>query len=75
MLLKLLSNSEISDVDFYFEPMCGDSGLSIGYAMSHYGMRGGVPEPLGTTFLHGDVYENNHVGEEESKGHCKTPLW
>ena len=27
------------DVDFYFEPMCGDSGLSIGYAMSHYAMK------------------------------------
>lgn len=54
------------DVDFYFEPMCGDSGLSIGYAMSHYAMKGGVPEPLGTTFLHGEVYENNHVGEEKN---------
>ena len=46
--------------------MCGDSGLSIGYVMSHYAMRGGVPEPLGTTFLHGDVYENNHVGEKKN---------
>jgi len=63
------------DVDFYFEPMCGDSGLSIGYAVNHYFLEeidftdcpcGGLPEPLGTTFLHGEVYENNYVGEKKN---------
>ena len=63
------------DVDFYFEPMCGDSGLSIAYAMNHYFLEnvdfadcpcGGVPEPLGTTFLHGEVYKNDYVGEKKN---------
>jgi carbamoyltransferase len=63
------------DVEFYFEPMCGNSGLSIGYAMSHYFLEhidfpdcpcGGIPEPLETTFLHGEVYENNYVGDKKN---------
>ena len=55
------------DVDFYFEPMCGDSGLSIGYAMDYYSRTDDrIPEPLGTTFLPGEVYENDYVGKKKN---------
>ena len=45
------------DVEFYFEPLCNDSGLSIGTAMSFYSkITKKTPIPLETTSFHGLHY-------------------
>ena len=46
------------DVEFYFEPICNDNGVSIGAAMNSYvELTGKIPEPIQTTFFHGLHYD------------------
>jgi len=46
------------DVEFYFEPICNDNGVSIGAAMnSYFELTGKIPNPIETTFFHGTQYE------------------
>jgi carbamoyltransferase len=54
-----------SDVQFYFEPMCNDSGLSIGAAMSFYSeFTNIIPSPLRTTSFHGLHYDVSKYKEK-----------
>jgi len=42
------------DVEFYFEPICNDNGVSIGAAMNSYiELTGQIPQPIQTTSFHG----------------------
>ena len=42
------------DVEFYFEPICNDNGVSIGAAMnSYFELTGKIPNPIETTSFHG----------------------
>jgi len=42
------------DVEFYFEPICNDNGVSIGAAMNCYvELTGQIPTPIQTTSFHG----------------------
>jgi len=42
------------DVEFYFEPICNDNGVSIGAAMnSYFELTGKIPNPIETTYFHG----------------------
>jgi carbamoyltransferase len=42
------------DVEFYFEPICNDNGVSIGAAMnSYFKLTGKTPNPIETTSFHG----------------------
>jgi carbamoyltransferase len=53
------------DVQFYFEPMCNDSGLSIGAAMSFYSEFTNItPSPLRTTSFHGLHYNVSKYKEK-----------
>jgi len=46
------------DVEFYFEPLCNDNGISIGAAMNTYvQLTNKVPNPVETTFVHGTNYD------------------
>ena len=52
------------DVEFYFEPLCNDNGISIGAAMNSYiQLTGKIPKPNQTTFFHGVHYDvSSHKG-------------
>jgi len=54
-----------SDVEFYFEPMCNDSGVSIGSAMNAYfKLNNKTPNPIQTTSFHGIKYDiSNYKGK------------
>lgn len=62
------------DVEFYFEPICNDNGVSIGAAMNCYvELTGNIPEPIQTTSFHGlhhDVssYKGTTTSIEELAG-------
>jgi carbamoyltransferase len=46
------------DVEFYFEPLCNDNGISIGAAMnSYFQLTNKIPNPLQTTSFHGSTHE------------------
>jgi carbamoyltransferase len=46
------------DVEFYFEPVCNDNGVSIGAAMnSHIELTNKIPNQIQTTFFHGSYYD------------------
>jgi carbamoyltransferase len=46
------------DVEFYFEPICNDNGVSIGAAINTYiGLTHQTPYPIQTTFFHGSHYD------------------
>jgi carbamoyltransferase len=46
------------DVEFYFEPICNDNGVSIGAAMnSYFELTGKIPNPIETSFFHGTCYD------------------
>jgi carbamoyltransferase len=46
------------DVEFYFEPICNDNGVSIGAAINSYiELTGQIPTPIKTTFFHGLHYD------------------
>ena len=46
------------DVEFYFEPLCNDNGISIGAAFNTYiQLTGKPPKPNETTFFHGTHYD------------------
>jgi carbamoyltransferase len=46
------------DVEFYFEPVCNDNGVSIGAAMNSYvQLTNQIPNPIKTTFFHGLNYD------------------
>ena len=46
------------DVEFYFEPLCNDNGISIGAAMNSYiELTGKIPKSIQTTFFHGTHYD------------------
>lgn len=46
------------DVEFYFEPLCNDNGVSIGAAMnSYFQLTNKIPEPIETTSFHGNHYD------------------
>lgn len=46
------------DVEFYFEPLCNDNGISIGAAFNTYiQLAGKPPKPNETTFFHGTHYD------------------
>lgn len=46
------------DVEFYFEPLCNDNGISIGAAMNAYiQLEDKVPKPIKDTFTHGSLYD------------------
>ena len=48
------------DVEFYFEPICNDNGVSIGAAMNSYvQLTGKIPEPIQTTSFHGTHYNTS----------------
>lgn len=43
-----------SDVEFYFEPICNDNGVSIGAAINtHIELTGSIPNSIQTTSFHG----------------------
>lgn len=47
-----------SDVEFYFEPICNDNGVSIGAAMnSYFELTHQIPNRIQTTSFHGLVYD------------------
>ena len=55
------------DVEFYFEPMATDLGISVGTAMMHWRMRTKdlTPRPLTTTAFHGWKYDlSKYKGKE-----------
>jgi carbamoyltransferase len=56
------------DVEFYFEPICNDNGVSIGAAMNVYiELTHQLPKPINTTCIHGSDYEiSSYVGETNS---------
>jgi len=46
------------DVEFYFEPICNDNGVSIGAAMNTYvQLTGKIPNSIETTAFHGTHYD------------------
>lgn len=46
------------DVEFYFEPVCNDNGISIGAAINSYvKLTGKIPNPIKTTCFHGSHYD------------------
>ena len=46
------------NVEFYFEPVCNDNGISIGAAMNTYvELTGKIPNPIETTAFHGTHYD------------------
>jgi len=46
------------DVEFYFEPMCNDNGISIGAAINAYiELTGKIPDPIETTSFHGTHHD------------------
>jgi len=46
------------DVEFYFEPICNDNGVSIGAAMNTYiELTNQIPNPIQTTSFHGLNYD------------------
>lgn len=46
------------DVEFYFEPICNDNGISIGAAMNAYiELTDKIPSPIETTSFHGSHYD------------------
>lgn len=46
------------DVEFYFEPVCNDNGISIGAAINSYiQLTGKIPNPIQKTFFHGTNYD------------------
>jgi carbamoyltransferase len=46
------------DIEFYFEPICNDNGVSIGSAMNSYvELTGKIPNPIETTCIHGSHYD------------------
>lgn len=46
------------DVEFYFEPVCNDNGISIGAAMNTYvQLTNKIPQPIETTSFHGSHYD------------------
>jgi carbamoyltransferase len=46
------------DVEFYFEPICNDSGVSIGSAISSYiKLTDRIPNSIKNTFFHGTFYD------------------
>lgn len=46
------------DVEFYFEPICNDNGVSIGAAINTYiELTNQIPDPLQTTSFHGLNYD------------------
>lgn len=46
------------DVEFYFEPICNDNGISIGAAMNTYvELTDKIPSPIETTSFHGSHYD------------------
>lgn len=56
------------DVEFYFEPLCNDNGISIGAAMNSYiQLTGKVPNPIKNTFIHGTNHDvSSYVGTHTS---------
>ena len=56
------------DVEFYFEPICDDSGVSIGAAMNTYiELTDKIPSPIETTFFNGTHYDiSSYQGMETS---------
>jgi carbamoyltransferase len=56
------------DVEFYFEPLCNDSGVSIGAAMNtFFELTGKIPNPIETTFFHGSHYDvSSYKGQTTS---------
>jgi len=55
-------------VEFYFEPMCNDNGISIGAAMNaHVELTGKIPDPIETTSFHGIHHDiSSYEGIETS---------
>ena len=53
------------DVEFYFEPICNDNGISIGAAINSYvELTGKIPNPIKTTCFHGSHYDvSSYKGE------------
>jgi carbamoyltransferase len=46
------------DIEFYFEPLCNDNGVSIGAAMnSYFELTNQIPNPTKTTSFHGLIYD------------------
>lgn len=46
------------EVEFYFEPLCNDNGVSIGAAMNTYlKLTNKIPTPIKNTFFHGNHYD------------------
>jgi carbamoyltransferase len=46
------------DIEFYFEPLCNDNGVSIGAAINSYiELTGKSPNSIETTFFHGFNYD------------------
>lgn len=73
--MNIVTNYELlnkfPDVEFYFEPLCDDSGLSVGAAMYSYRKLSGDSKiiPIKDTFFHGlhhDVsqYQGNFADEK-----------
>ena len=56
------------DVEFYFEPICDDSGVNIGAAMNTYiQLTDKIPSPIETTFFNGTHYDiSSYQGMETS---------
>lgn len=57
-----------SDVEFYFEPICNDNGVSIGAAINTYiALSSKIPNPIKTTSFHGSSYDlSSYKGETSS---------
>lgn len=61
--MNIITNSDLvnkyPDVQFYFEPVCDDSGLSVGASMYVYRRISGDvnPRPVTNTFYHGQEYD------------------
>lgn len=56
------------DVEFYFEPICNDNGVSIGAAINTYiKLTNQIPDPVQTTSFHGLNYDlSSYMGVTSS---------
>ena len=68
--MNIVTNYDLStrfpDVEFYFDPVCDDSGLSIGAAMYTYRKFSEDTQilPLSNTFFHGHRYKVDQIPDE-----------
>lgn len=56
------------EVEFYFEPICNDNGVSIGAAINSYRLlTNNLPNKIQTTFFHGSHYDvSSYTGKTTS---------